>query len=267
MTFIATVKFLQYCYQLYILERMSTLKNKTLAIVTGASKGIGRAIAIQLASDDYTIVCISKSDQEGLLNTVESIKGKGFNAYPILCDVSNYENVRNMYNEIKTLKLPVGVIINNAGISLVKLFQDTTPEEWHHVINTNLTSAYNMCHLGLNDMIHRKEGNIINISSIWGNEGASMEVAYSASKGGLNSFTKALAKELGPSNIKVNAIACGVINTEMNNFLSPEEKADLVNSISLGRYGTTSEVADLVTSMLTSTYLNGQIITLDGCMY
>jgi len=246
---------------------MNTLKTKTLAIVTGASKGIGKAIAIHLASDNYTVICISKSDNKGLLDTVAAIQKKGFNAYPILCDISNYDHVREMYAEIKTLNLPVGVIINNAGISLVKLFQDTTPKEWHHVINTNLTSAYNMCHLGLGDMLERKDGNIINISSIWGNDGASMEVAYSASKGGINSFTKALAKELGPSNIKVNAIACGVIETSMNNFLSDSEQKDLVSSISLGRFGTTKEVADLVNSMLNTTYLNGQIITLDGCMY
>lgn len=243
------------------------MNTKTLALVTGASKGIGKQIAIHLASDDYTIICISKSDRQGLLETVSTIKDSGFNAYPIICDVSNYENVRSMYEEIKDLKLPVSVIINNAGVSLVKLFQDTTPKDWDHVINTNLTSAYNMCHLGLKDMLSRKEGHIINISSIWGNDGASMEVAYSASKGGMNSFTKALAKELGPSNIKVNAIACGVINTSMNKFLSPEEEEELVNSISLGRYGTTSEVASLVKSMISNSYLNGQIITLDGCMY
>lgn len=246
---------------------MTTLKTKTLALVTGASKGIGKAIAFHLASDDYTIICISKSDNKGLLDTVASIKEKGYEAYPILCDVSNYEDVRKMYEEIKDLKLPVSVIINNAGISLVKLFQDTSPKEWHNVINTNLTSAYNMCHLGLKDMLQQKEGNIINISSIWGNDGASMEVAYSASKGGINSFTKALAKELGPSNIKVNAIACGVIDTTMNGFLNESEQEDLLASISLGRYGTTTEVASLVKSMLATTYLNGQIITLDGGMY
>jgi len=244
------------------------MQNKTLAIVTGASKGIGRAIALTLASKDLTIICVSKSDQKGLLDTIEQIKNNGNNAYPILCDVSNYENVRQLYEEILLLQLPVSIIINNAGISQRKLFTDTTPNDWDHIINTNLTSIYNLCHLGVPQMISRKNGHIINISSIWGNDGASMEVAYSASKGGMNSFTKALAKELGPSNIRVNAIACGVIDTGMNSFLTPEESQELKDSISLGRYGQPIEVANMVKAIIEQgSYLNGQIITLDGGLY
>ncbi len=244
------------------------MKAKSLAIVTGASKGIGKAIAIELASHDYIIICISKSDQTGLINTVDTIKANGYDAYPILCDVSCYNSVKSMYDEISLLNLPITILINNAGISLVKLFIETTIEDWNQVINTNLTSLYNMCHFAVKDMLHNHYGHIINISSIWGNDGASMEVAYSTSKGGMNSFTKALAKELGPSNIKVNALACGVIDTGMNSFLTKEENDALKNSISLGRYGKAQEIADMTISLIEKgSYINGQVITIDGGMY
>lgn len=241
---------------------------KNITIVTGASKGIGKAIAIEIANSETLMVCIARSDQKGLLDTVDTIRKEGYEAYPILCDVSNYSSVSEAFDEISMLKLPVQTLINNAGISMQKLFTDTSPEDWHHVINTNLGSMYNLCHHAVKDMIREQNGRIVNISSIWGNDGASMEVAYSTSKGGVNSFTKALAKELGPSNITVNAIACGVIDTSMNSFLSEEDAQDLKDSISLGRYGQPREVASFVRSILeTGTYLNGQVITLDGGMY
>lgn len=244
------------------------MSNKSIIIVTGASKGIGKAIAIALASDKHVIVCVSKSDQKGLLDTTETINEMGYSSYPILCDVSLAENVRQLYEEIALLKLPLETIINNAGVSLIKLLTQTTPEEWDYIIRNNLTSTYNMCYYGVPQMIQKQSGKIINISSIWGNDGASMEVAYSASKGGINAFTKALAKELGPSNIFVNALACGVIDTGMNQFLSEEEALELKDSISLGRYGTTKEVASMVKSILEhGSYLNGQVITLDGGRY
>jgi 3-oxoacyl-[acyl-carrier protein] reductase len=242
--------------------------NKPLILVTGASKGIGKAIAIHLASSSVTIVCISKNDQKGLMDTVDRIQSKGFSAYPILCDLSNHALVADLFEEIDALNAPIIGLINNAGISLVKLFTETTHEDWMHVINTNLTSVYSMCHFCAKRMLTYHQGQIINISSIWGNEGASMEVAYSASKGGVNSFTRALAKELGPSNIRVNAIACGIIDTTMNHFLSEEENEQLRESISLNRYGTPDEVAQFVKALFEqSPYLNGQIITYDGGRY
>lgn len=239
--------------------------NKPLILVTGASKGIGRAISIAMSSTDIQIVCISRSDQKGLLETVQAIKNKGFDAYPILCDLSNYSEIQEMFEEIDNLNAPIHGLINNAGISSIKLFTDTTYEEWMHVLQTNLTSVFSMCHFVVPRMLRNHFGHIINISSIWGNDGASMEVAYSASKGGVNTFTKALAKELGPSNIRVNAIACGVIDTEMNHHLSEEERLDLMDSISLGRYGSPEEVALFLKGIYDSApYLNGQIITYDG---
>ena len=140
-------------------------------------------------------------------------------------------------------------------------------EEWDRVINTNLRSAFLCSKQALPNMIRRQSGCIINISSMWGQRGASCEVAYSASKGGLNAFTKALAQEVAPCGIRVNAIACGAIDTDMNRFLSSEERAELEEGIGLGRFGTPQEVADLALYLASekSTYLTGQVITLDGC--
>ena len=140
-----------------------------------------------------------------------------------------------------------------------------TPDDWNNIINTNLTSVYNLSSLVIPDMVRNKSGKILNISSVWGNVGASMEVAYSASKGGMNSLTKALAKELAPSNIQVNAIACGAIDTEMNSFLATEELSSLIDEIPASRLGKPEEVAELAFNLCTGNdYLTGQVIGLDG---
>ena len=170
-----------------------------------------------------------------------------------------------MFEEICALGESIDILINNAGISHIGLLQDMSIEEWNQVLNTNLTSAFSCSKYAIPDMITRKQGKIINISSIWGCSGASCEVAYSASKGGLNLFTQALAKELAPSNIQVNAIACGVIDTDMNRCFSDEERAALVEEIPAGRMGAPEEVAQLALHIAEDcNYLNGQIITLDG---
>lgn len=159
----------------------------------------------------------------------------------------------------------IDVLVNNAGISYVGLLTDMSEEDWNRVISSNLTSVFNCCSLAIPEMVRKKSGKIINISSVWGNVGASCEVAYSASKGGMNAFTKALAKELAPSNIQVNAIACGAIDTEMNSLLTDEELSELKNEIPAGRLGRAEEVADLVYQLSRdNTYLTGQIIGLDG---
>ena len=172
-----------------------------------------------------------------------------------------FKAMQDMFREIPYLD----VLVNNAGISYIGLLTDMTYEEWQQVLRTNLDSCFLTCRNALPGMIHRKKGKIINISSVWGNVGASMEVAYSASKGGVNSFTKALAKELGPSNIQVNAIACGVIDTDMNKCFSEEERQELIAEIPADRMGRAQEVAQLVVQLCTGNeYLTGQIITLDG---
>ena len=180
-------------------------------------------------------------------------------------DVGNYQFCKEFVDEVKNTLGSIDILINNAGISHIGLLSDMKPDEWNEVINTNLTSLYNLSNLVIPEMVRKSAGKIINISSVWGNVGASMEVAYSASKGGMNSFTKALAKELAPSNIQVNAIACGAIDTEMNSFLEPSELAALVDEIPASRLGRPEEVAELTYSLATGNdYLTGQIISLDG---
>jgi 3-oxoacyl-[acyl-carrier protein] reductase len=179
--------------------------------------------------------------------------------------MGDYDKVKELFQLSKKHFGSLDVLVNNAGISYVGLLTDMTLEDWNRVITTNLTSLYNCCSLAIPDMVNRKSGKIINISSVWGNIGASCEVAYSASKGGMNSFTKALAKELAPSNIQVNAIACGAIDTEMNHFLTDEDLLQLTEEIPTGRLGQANEVADLVYQLSQNNqYLTGQIIGLDG---
>ena len=177
------------------------------------------------------------------------------------CDASDYNKVEEMFKMLPALD----VVVNNAGISYYGLLQDMTPADWKKVMDTNLTSMFYTSKLCIPGMLSKGEGRIINISSIWGNDGGSFEVAYSASKGGVNTFTKALAKELAPSNISVNAIAFGVIDTEMNGHLDAEEKQALTDEIPAGRFGTTAEAADMIWQIANApSYLTGQIITMSG---
>ena len=180
-------------------------------------------------------------------------------------DVSNYSTVNEMFDLAISIYGKVNVLINNAGIASIGLFKDMTPDMWNNIMSVNLNSVYNCCHFAVQDMLRRHCGKIINISSVWGLYGASCEVAYSATKGAINSFTKALAKELAPSNIQVNAIACGAIDTEMNGHLSPEELQELAEEIPCGTLGSPYGVANLVKLILNSdNYLTGQIIQYDG---
>lgn len=159
----------------------------------------------------------------------------------------------------------IDVLINNAGISHIGLLSDMTPEEWNNIVAINLTGVFNFTKLVIPYMVADKCGRILQISSVWGNVGASCEVAYSACKGGINAFTKALGKELAPSHIPVNAIACGVIDTDMNRCFDETERAELADEIPAGRFATACEVADMAYSVITAPdYLTGQIITFDG---
>lgn len=173
-------------------------------------------------------------------------------------------DVIKLFSGIDTLD----VLINNAGIAHIGLLTDMTAEQWHRILAVNLDACFYTCRAAIPLMLKKHSGKIINISSVWGTQGASMEVAYSASKGGMNAFTKALAKELAPSNIQVNAIACGVIDTTMNACLSPEELETLRAEIPADRIGSPSEVAALVLQTAAApSYMSGQVITIDGGWY
>ncbi|NLK03394.1 MAG: SDR family oxidoreductase [Clostridiales bacterium] len=236
-----------------------------VALVTGSSRGIGKAIALRFAKEGYNLVINGLKQEEKLLETKSQIEALGVSCLAFLGDMGDYDKVKELFQLSKKHFGSLDVLVNNAGISYVGLLTDMTLEDWNRVITTNLTSLYNCCSLAIPDMVNRKSGKIINISSVWGNIGASCEVAYSASKGGMNSFTKALAKELAPSNIQVNAIACGAIDTEMNHFLTDEDLLQLTEEIPTGRLGQANEVADLVYQLSQNNqYLTGQIIGLDG---
>lgn len=235
---------------------------KKKALITGASRGIGAATARALAGEGYDLFLTGrKSGQQLEMLKTELEKNCGICCETALCDVSNPIQVEQMILQAGEIH----VLINNAGVSHIGLLSDMTPEEWQKIIGTNLSSVFYTSRLVVPQMVRRKEGKIINISSVWGNAGASMEVAYSASKGGVNSFTRALAKELAPSHIQVNAVAFGMIDTEMNRCFSEEEKRILTEEIPASRFGSAAEAGAFVSQLLKAPeYLTGQIITMDG---
>lgn len=246
-------------------EIMNILKGK-IAVVTGASKGIGRAIAKKLAIEGALVVVNYKSDEASAMKVVKEIKEEGGYAIKYKADVSKYDEAKSLIEDTVKTFGKIDILVNNAGISKIGLFTDMEECDWDSLINTNLKGMFNTCHTAVKYMIGEKSGSIINISSIWGNVGASCEVIYSASKGGVNSFTKALAKELAPSNIRTNAISPGVIKTTMNNWLTEEEIITLKQDIPMGEFGEQEDVANLACFLCSdeSKYITGQIITLDG---
>ena len=248
-------------------------------LVTGSSRGIGRACALAFAQAGYHVFINCRKSLDRLDSLEQEILTLGGTCTKVPGDAGNPDEVRAIFRVIsETIAsssagapgvpgVPGGldVLVNNAGISHFGLLSDMSDEEWRTMMDTNLSSAFYCCREAVPYMVSRKQGRIINISSMWGVAGASCEAAYSASKAGLNGLTQALAKELAPSNVQVNAIACGVIDTEMNARLDEEERNALREEIPAGRFGTPEEVAEL-TLMLAEApgYLTGQIIRMDG---
>lgn len=239
--------------------------NGKTVLITGSSRGIGKAIAIKFAKKNFNVVINCVKNEESLMAVKKEIEEYNVSCLAYVGDIGIFDNAAELFSQIKKNFGGIDVLVNNAGISYIGLFQDMPPEAWNKMVSTNLNSVYNCCHLAIPAMIQQKQGKIINISSVWGITGASCEVAYSATKGAVNALTKALAKELAPSGIQVNAIACGAIDTEMNFFLNDDELIDLVNGIPTGRLGQAEEVADLVYNLATKhSYLTGQAIVFDG---
>ena len=234
-------------------------------IITGASRGIGKAIALAFAKHQWNIVIIASKSEHELFITKQEIESLGSRCLSFLGNVGNPDFAPFVIEQTIQHFSQIDCLINNAGISMVGLMTDVTPMDWDRILSTNLSSVFYFSRVTVPHMVHRKQGHIINISSVWGEVGASCEVAYSASKGGVNALTKALAKELAPSNISVNAISCGAIKTSMNEWLTEEEEQVLIDEIPAGRLGTATEVADLVyTTATSSSYFTGQIIRIDG---
>lgn len=242
------------------------INTRKTAFITGASRGIGRAIALAFAGAGYDLALCCLRNKTML----EELKTEICGQYPVDCliftgDVGDYGQTSAMIQGTLDRFGHIDVLVNNAGISHIGLLTDMSPQEWQRVIDTNLTSVFNCCHLTVPQMVARQSGKIINISSVWGCCGASCEVAYSAAKGGMGAFTQALAKELAPSHIEVNAIACGAIETSMNDFLSEADREALTSEIPAGRFGKPEEVAELTLCLAEGhSYLTGQIIRLDG---
>lgn len=232
------------------------------ALVTGASRGIGRAIAEKLAQEGFQLYLTCRRSADSLSELAERLTAQyDISCTAVVTDMGDPDAVTRLFAQIRELDL----LVNNAGISYVGLLHEMSVTDWQEVLQTNLSSVFYASRLAIPLMLRNHRGRIINISSVWGSAGASMEAAYSASKGGVNSFTRALAKELAPSGIQVNAIACGVIDTDMNRCFSTEELEALRNEIPADRIGRPEEVARMVLSLLHAPdYLTGQIISLDG---
>ena len=238
--------------------------NKTV-VVTGASRGIGRAVSIYYAQNGFNVCICCRKNSEMLEKVRQEILNYGVECIAYTGDIGNFQKCETFFKLIAQSYSKIDILVNNAGISHIGLLQDMSPDEWHNIVEANLTSVFNCCKLAIPLMLSRHAGKIVNISSVWGCVGASTEVAYSATKGGINSFTKALAKELAPSNIQVNAIACGIIDTDMNGFLNDDELQSVLDEVPAGRIGKPEDVAKLAFDITnTSDYLTGQVIKLDG---
>ena len=235
-------------------------------LITGASKGIGRAVALKFASEGYNVVINYNNSEEQAIELSKEVETKGVKCLAIKADVSKESQVKQMVDIVIESFGSIDVLVNNAGVSLYKLFQQTSNSEVERVFGVNVFGTINTTKAVVPSMISAKCGKIVNISSIWGKVGASMETIYSASKGAIISLTLALAKELAPSGICVNCICPGVIETDMLNNLSDEEKNDLKELTPLNRLGTPKDIANMVYFLSNddADFVTGQVITVDG---
>ena len=235
-----------------------------IVIITGASRGIGREIAKRLAKKGLNVIANYNKSKEVAKELKSELEQEGIGIDIVKADVSKREEAKKLAKYALDKYGKIDVLINNAGISEYKLFTDETDEDWNKIINTNLYSAFAMSQEVIPNMIHNKDGLIINMSSAWGVVGGSLEVIYSVSKAGMDGLTKALAKELGPSNIRVNSIAPGMIYTKMNEKFSKEELEEIKEEIPLGTIGEASDISKCVEWLIEDKYTTGQVISING---
>ena len=233
-------------------------------VVTGGSRGIGAEIVKLLAKSGHNVILNYNKSEECAKNVEKELAEQGKAVDIFKADVSKSEETKKLIQFALNKYGRIDVLINNAGISQSKLFTDITDEEWQNMIANNLSSAFYCSREAAKNMIHNKQGLIINISSIWGLTGASMEVHYSTAKAGMIGLTKALAKELGPSNIRVNAIAPGIIDTDMVKGYSRDEIKEIENEIPLEKIGTASNIAKCVEWLIEDDYTTGEVISING---
>lgn len=242
-------------------------KMKKVVLITGAADGIGAATAIEFAKHGFNIVLHYNNSKDQAFKLSNKIK-KDFNvdSLPYQADLSNINDAKNLIDfAIKSFG-HIDVLVNNAGIAQQKLFTDISFEDWNTMISTNLSSVFYCSKFAVKDMINNKSGVIINVSSIWGETGASCEVHYSAAKAGVIGLTKALAKELGLSNIRVNCVSPGLIDTKMNSHLDSATLNDLINSTPLNKIGEPEDVAKIIyfLSSEDSSFITGQVVGVNG---
>ena len=239
------------------------IANKVV-VVTGGSRGIGAEIVKKLAGDNYRVILNYNNSENEAKKVKEDLQKNNINIEIFKADVSKREEVKELIDFVINKFGKIDVLINNAGISQAKLFTDLTDEDWNNMIQTNLTSVFYCTQEAIKNMISRKEGLIINISSIWGITGSSCEVHYSVAKAGIDGMTKALAKEVGPSNIRVNSIAPGIIDTDMNKAYTDEEIKDIIEDIPLNKTGKKVDIARCVEWLIEDEYTTGQVISING---
>ena len=239
--------------------------NMKTVVITGAAKGIGLGIAELLIKEGYNVIINYNKSEKKAKEIEEILLKQNYNNFRIYkADITSRDQIKNLFDfTIKEFK-SIDVLINNAGIDQIKQFIDITDRDWNNIINTNLNSIFYTCQEVLKYMLSKKKGLIINISSIWGITGGSCEVHYSVSKAGVDGLTKSLAKELGPSNIRVNSIAPGMINTDMNKNLVDEEVKEIINNIPLERIGEVIDIAKCVKWLIEDNYTTGQVIQING---
>lgn len=233
-------------------------------LITGGSRGIGKCIAENLAKEGYNVVLNYNKSEKQAKQIQKELQGQGKNIEIYKADISKREEVKKMIKFTLNKFKNIDILINNAGIAKLQMFNDITDEDWNEMINTNLNSVFYCTQEVLENMVHNKNGCIINISSIWGMVGASCEVAYSVSKAGIDGMTKALAKELGLSNIRVNSIAPGVIDTEMNSNLDSRIKEEIKNETPLNKIGKPIDIYRCVKWLIEDEFTTGQVISPNG---
>lgn len=247
-------------------NREKSIVNKVV-VVTGGSRGIGAQIVKTLANENYKVILNYNNSKEQAEKIQQELLEQGNEIEIIKADVSKREETEKLIQFAINKFNKIDVLINNAGISQEGLFTDVTEEEWQKIISTNLNSVFYCNQQALKYMIPEQQGCIINISSIWGETGASCEVAYSTTKAAINGMTKALAKEVGPSNIRVNAIAPGIIDTDMNRNLTNEELEQIKEQIPLNKIGKALDIAKCIKWLIEDEYTTGQIISINGGWY